>query len=132
VQTMATARKYHWELLGDSAVHRDAGPLTSAPAISGRPASGGPTVITSSTLHTLWLLWGAKYDLGYLRFALPRSHTRRTSRRVVDGFALQNRRVYLCACPFRAAGERIGLLINLRKPRLPALRRQCPDSEAKK
>src|ERR1700730_7620814 len=74
-RTMATARKYHWELLGDSGVRWDAGPLTSESAISGRPAATGPRVITSSILHTFWLISRPKYDLEYWPSALPRSRT---------------------------------------------------------
>jgi hypothetical protein len=82
---MATARKYHWELLGDSEIRRDAGPLTSESSVSGRPDSAGPKVITSSTLHTLWLICSHKDDLEYWRSALPQSRTLDASRRAVDG-----------------------------------------------
>jgi len=82
-RTMATAWKYHWELLGDSEVRRDAGPLTSESSTNGRQDSAEPRVITSSTLHTLWLVCSHKNDLEYWRSALPQSRTLSSSRRAV-------------------------------------------------
>jgi hypothetical protein len=50
------AGKYLWELLGNSGIRRDAGPLTSESSVNGRQDSAEPRVITSNILHTLWLI----------------------------------------------------------------------------